>query len=1002
MKKIKNILFALASLFVITGAASVTTFYNGETSSENQIDPIEQQKVNEARDFLYINADLNNIVSNIYLPTKGLYDSKITWETTHSRVISNEGVVRRPSAGKEPSTCTLTATLTLGSATATKEFNCRVLPTTSYNPNTSPRFEENFTDYKTGQDLANYFIWEHSGDEIATIEESVIDNNMVGEKLLHFAPLATLYKDTSYKTAISMKTSSVLETYVMTTGSISGFQIELLNGNAKVLSLGLTDTDFTALHEVPTDDGETEKVQKVIASRDNGVWYKLRFEIDVESQVYNAYYYDFKNDGALVNITPEGGLPIFAKTANYISFRVLTGRNDGNIFLSKVLLDETNKMSFNPGENPNRIKGIGYIENYVSSYLLIQYEELILPQFKIYNRFNKEQLLVEGSDYTIDKTYGESGEVNTDKVGDYTTTYTITLKVDNSTTETKVLTQTFHVDGVNDTASLDTLRIAPIVNDRDPTAEKVLKITANIDRRDSTVYYAATNQGAAPLSAEQVVNANISSDIPFCGNQKIEEASFQINILGLQQNKEYDFYVVTKNNNGISEVYTKQNISINVYNIESPDDFFFMCTDPNVQTTSFRMLNDIDFASYYWAASEITRPEYTGTFDGQGHTIKNLTIVAPYKKASLFYDFAGTFKNLTFLNCSLTGNESVGFIGGYALKEARVENVTMIDCTLSCYSNQSAGDGYYGMIFGRCEGGNKRGNIVVENVSIQNAIIDAPKYVGAIAGNVQKVDTLTLNNVYCQAVISADNAAIALISRLRSGSKLIVKNTYADIEVTSAKKEVAVIAGHLEDSLELENVVGKLKVNMLTQPTYFNTVTGRYGAAASISYKNVYFFEVDTSELSEDIITPVTASLHVGNTLSLNSDLSKEWWERNTCFNNLDTNPNWGYDAEKKSPMLRNLDTSTLSFSAEEVNYYIDLIGDVISSEDHYYIKKARELYAFVKKDEAQNVKLSVLEQAEKDYAKYIEDLEETLEDAEDIYSSLTGGIDWGFEGGSN
>ena len=79
------------------------------------------------------------------------------------------------------------------------------------------------------------------------------------------------------------------------------------------------------------------------------------------------------------------------------------------------------------------------------------------------------------------------------------------------------------------------------------------------------------------------------------------------------------------------------------------------------------------------------------------------------------------------------------------------------------------------------------------------------------------------------------------------------------------------------------------------------------------------------------------------------------------CFTNFDTNPSWGYNEETKRPYLRTLDLSTLTFTAEEINAYIDLIGETIELTDRYYIKKASEMFEYCSDSEKSNVKVSEL-----------------------------------------
>ncbi len=1011
-KSLKISLLAISSLFTLPMIVnSVKTISAEETG--NIVNQEDMLKAQAASDYLNLNCDLDNVVNNIYLPEKGLYDSTITWESSNTNLISIYGYIARPKESEGPQECQLTANITVRTATVKKVFNCRVLPSKAYTAEVKTSLYEDFSSYKVGQDLSNYFIWDHSGDEIATTENTVQDNNLVkGKNVLDFKPLPTLYKDAHYTTDVSVTTKSVMEMYVMTTGTISGFRIELVNGGSKILSIGLDENRFTYLtrENGTNSNGEAVTVDKYNDSvqRDNGVWYRLRFEIDVEKNNYTCAYYDFKNNNQLVDITPKGGMTLYGnspKKATGFRMRAITGRNDGHIYVSDVKLDEASKLPVTNEANPNRTIGIGEIQNYQEKYLLVEGQEFALPKFKIFNRFQKDQELVEGINYTVTQKPGENGLVNTKTPGEYSLETIITLTVDENTTETRILKQTFHVDPINGTADFtntegkSTLRICPLVNDLDPTAEKVLRIYADIDRIDSEVFYSAVEhqETKIELTPEEIVSGT-NSNIVLHGSEVVTTDSFDIHVKGLDKTKEYDFYVVSKNKNGYSEIEFKERISINVYNIVDCDDFFFMCTDPNVQTTSFRLLNDLDFTGYEWLASEITRPEYTGIFDGQGFSLNNLKITdAPYKKASLFYDFAGTFKNVTFNNCELAGGQSVGWIGGYAFKQARVENVKMVNTVVRCCDSSVSYDGYYGLLFGRVEGGTKGGDVVVKNVEITNCRVEAPKYVGIICGNLQKVQSLTLENVYAQCTIKQENAASGLVSRVRNGTKLIVKDTIVDLTVEYAKKEVATICGHLEGNLEMDNVVGKLTIYNMTQPTYFNTVTGRYVVTASVKYNNAYFFVPDISQMSEDSITPVVASLHIGGYLNEPFEYDQKWWEENTGFDHLDTDPNWGYNEKEGHPYLRTLDLSTLSFTAEQVNHYIDLIGDVINSDDYYYIKKARELYAYVKESDKANVKINVLEAAEQNYAKYIESMNTALDNADDVYTAITGGLDWVF-----
>lgn len=66
--------------------------------------------------------DLSNVTENLTLPTAGVNGSAIAWESSDPAVISADGQVTRPEAGQPDANVTLTATVSYGTASDTKEF----------------------------------------------------------------------------------------------------------------------------------------------------------------------------------------------------------------------------------------------------------------------------------------------------------------------------------------------------------------------------------------------------------------------------------------------------------------------------------------------------------------------------------------------------------------------------------------------------------------------------------------------------------------------------------------------------------------------------------------------------------------------------------------------------------------------------------------------------------------------------------------------------------------
>ena len=71
--------------------------------------------------------DLDEVVSDLELPTKGMYGSEITWKSNNTDVIRSDGTVTRPASGESDASVILTATLKYGEATDTKDFHVKVL-----------------------------------------------------------------------------------------------------------------------------------------------------------------------------------------------------------------------------------------------------------------------------------------------------------------------------------------------------------------------------------------------------------------------------------------------------------------------------------------------------------------------------------------------------------------------------------------------------------------------------------------------------------------------------------------------------------------------------------------------------------------------------------------------------------------------------------------------------------------------------------------------------------
>lgn len=71
--------------------------------------------------------DTSAVVADLSLPARGTNDSTITWATSDASVVTAVGMITRPPYGEPAATVTLTATVTRGAVSRTKEFTVTVL-----------------------------------------------------------------------------------------------------------------------------------------------------------------------------------------------------------------------------------------------------------------------------------------------------------------------------------------------------------------------------------------------------------------------------------------------------------------------------------------------------------------------------------------------------------------------------------------------------------------------------------------------------------------------------------------------------------------------------------------------------------------------------------------------------------------------------------------------------------------------------------------------------------
>ena len=113
----KKLLSALLVLSLLTPNSSVKELNAEDNILVDEASTLEEKAL-AALEEVKINTDLNTVVSDLYIPTKGLFNSTISWKSSnedHAEVDEELGKVKiyRPAKGEEAISVTLTAKLTV-------------------------------------------------------------------------------------------------------------------------------------------------------------------------------------------------------------------------------------------------------------------------------------------------------------------------------------------------------------------------------------------------------------------------------------------------------------------------------------------------------------------------------------------------------------------------------------------------------------------------------------------------------------------------------------------------------------------------------------------------------------------------------------------------------------------------------------------------------------------------------------------------------------------------
>ncbi len=208
---------------------------------------------------------------------------------------------------------------------------------------------------------------------------------------------------------------------------------------------------------------------------------------------------------------------------------------------------------------------------------------------------------------------------------------------------------------------------------------------------------------------------------------------------------------------------------------------------------NYVLTSDIDLAGIEWTpigmfvmggGEEGEVPDmtaaFTGTFDGQGHTIRNLTISQPAGWALGLFGCAANAQigNFTLENAIVDGSVMTADVVGYAYCST-IHDVTLAGGKVNAHWTEMSEEGMYGGVAGACLGSLITGCDVQADITIPDGTANA----GVVGGGLQM--TSVINCKATGSVTAGNNCyGIGGISGCGFASEQFADLTAQDIEIT--------------------------------------------------------------------------------------------------------------------------------------------------------------------------------------------------------------------------
>lgn len=239
-------------------------------------------------------------------------------------------------------------------------------------------------------------------------------------------------------------------------------------------------------------------------------------------------------------------------------------------------------------------------------------------------------------------------------------------------------------------------------------------------------------------------------------------------------------------------------------------------------SSCYKLMADIDLGSvvYSDAVIKVDGVPFTGSFDGNGFTISNLTINAPTT------DYVGLFglaspgvelKNLTLTNVSVVGNDKVAGLVGH--------NYTS-DITNCHVAGSVDGYNYVGGLIGYNSTG------AISNCSVDISVTGGNYRVGGLIGYTR---TCTIDNCSATGIVDVPNSDEVIGGLIGMASDFsIITNCYADVTVIGYERVGGLIGNTFNSTVSNCYATGDVTGTAVSANNTSGTWVSRYYAGGLI------------------------------------------------------------------------------------------------------------------------------------------------------------------------